>query len=147
MDGERKLTRCPYCHKVIVEDLSIVQYYRYKGSKVRITKHCEKDFITTDYPTKLLPDRYHIPEVLEKWTANVVDVCENYAEEAVKLDEEGCEKYLLDKLREQCDVVDEYLPDFKMMLVIVYIRLQGIYAVPLTDAVREKMEPNGAVAY
>lgn len=54
MNGLNVLTRCPYCGKLIYENLGGTNYYNYKGDIVRIKSHegCGK-FITTDYRYEL----------------------------------------------------------------------------------------------
>ena len=145
MFGNDVITRCPCCKELIVENIGLTKYYNYKGTEVRVVNHCDKDFITADFPMDLFAGRYFIPEVLVGWKNIVIDTCLEHMEEAYKLDEEQSVLYLLDKLREKCDVVDEYRAEFTEMLQAALVRLQSITGIPLTEEVYDDLEDEGHV--
>lgn len=58
MFGRDVMYKCPYCGKVIVDDIGITNYYSY-GNKVGIIqRHCGKKFLTPDYGLNINLIRY-----------------------------------------------------------------------------------------
>lgn len=147
MDGERRITRCPCCGKVVQEHIGATKYFGYKNRRVRITRHCGDEFITTDENIELMPThRYFVSEAMKSWIPRVVDMCINSEEVTDGMKEDEAVAYILDKLDKKYKFVDKHKADLTMMTQIVLSRLKfDIFTELLNDKNRAELVPNDFV--
>lgn len=149
MFGDNKITRCPYCGKLSIESMGATTYYKYKDKIVRISSHCGKEFLTSDYEDVKL-DRYDIPlGFANDYINDIKDII--IANLDGNISEEEIRDIVVNNLRRTHDEKDVSVQLNNIYCIVDaiagQININAIYSEPLTDEVRNALECISSVCY
>ena len=157
MFGKDVVTICPFCKKILSENLGGTHYYNYKdGSRVvkgvRVDSHCGKSFITTDCDMpKIIPDRYIIPDYIKPWVSRVEkEFLSVPVDQIRKTDIDKHTERVISALKSQFgeEAVNKDINDIKMIVQIIDGQLDiNVWTMPLTDEVDTKLESSFTVCW
>ena len=144
MVGINLVTRCPYCGKLLFENIGVTKYYKYKGKTTRIDSHCGKRFIPDDREDITLA-RYEMPlRFKRQFPGSILHIItENLTDD---MSEEIIEKIVFDNLYNDASIHDEDIENnvdnIKCVIqaIVGQINIQSFNSIPLTKEIENELE-------
>lgn len=145
MFGTQVITRCPICHKLIKQRIGATQYFDYKDKLVRITNHCNKDFITTDAEIEPFPQhRYFVSDDTRPLIEEITTLCIDNETVIADMNEDDAVNYILNLVQHKT----ANLSDLKLITQVMLSRLHiNVYTEILSDDIRKQLKSSIACLY
>lgn len=145
MFGTQVITRCPVCRKLIEQHIGATQYFEYKDKLVRITNHCNKNFITTDAEVEPFPQhRYFVSDNAKPLIEEITTLCINNESVIADMDEDDAVNYILNLVQNKTTNTS----DLKLITQIILSHLRiNVYTEILSDDIRKQLKPSITCMY
>lgn len=145
MFGTQVITRCPICHKLIKQCIGATQYFDYKDKLVRITNHCDKDFITTDAEIEPFPQhRYFVSDDTKPLIEEITTLCIDNEAVIADMNEDDAVNYILNLVQHKT----ANLSNLKLITQVMLSRLHiNVYTEILSDDIRKQLKPSITCLY
>jgi hypothetical protein len=142
--GNQVITRCPICRKLIEQRIGATQYFDYKNKLVRITNHCNKDFITTDAEVEPFPQhRYFVSDDTKPLIEEITTLCIDNEATIADMNEDDAVNYILNLVQNNANP-----SDLKLITQVMLSRLRiDVYTEILSDDIRKQLKPSITCLY